>query len=84
MVPEAKSAEEAADKAVLPSTLGRGCRQAGWIQHLFDSGAVLQLPDHLPPSILLKQEKKSLEKLALFFSPAPFFLSTRKFLVFFY
>lgn len=71
MIPEAMSAEEAADKAVLPSVLG----QASWMQQLCDSSAVFQPPVLLPASILLKQEKKALAKLFSSFtaSIAPFY-----------
>lgn len=64
MIPEAPSAEEAAEKAVLLSELRHGCIQASWIQQLCDSNACPPSSQHT----LKTGEKGSCKIVFLLFS----------------
>lgn len=65
LVYDTQGTEKAAHRAVLPSPLGRGCSQAGWIQQIRDSRAVSAT--HPPSSQhTLKTGKKGSCKVVFF------------------
>lgn len=85
MIPEATSAEEAADKAVLPSVLRRGCRQASWIQQLCDSSCASATRPPSSQHTLKTGEKGSCKVVfPLYNLNSSFLLSTENVQCFFY